>query len=113
MRRGRAGARRALAGRRGRRRRTPISLLGWLFPFRSLRDKLGLGRVRLAASAAAPVAPAVLEWFWTIGVPVYEGYGLTEATAQGTLNPVGAMRLGSVGTPAAGVELKLAPDGEI
>ncbi|MDQ3106286.1 MAG: AMP-binding protein [Actinomycetota bacterium] len=90
-----------------------VYFLGWLLLYRSLRRKLGLGRVREAISGAAPIAPQVLEWFWTIGVPVREGYGQTEGTAIGTLNPHGDVRIGSVGRPLTGTELRIAEDGEI
>jgi long-chain acyl-CoA synthetase len=53
---------------------------------RSLRQKLGLDRARLVISGAAPIAPTVLEFFRGIGVPIREGYGLTESTAGGTLH---------------------------
>jgi long-chain acyl-CoA synthetase len=87
--------------------------LGWLFVFRSLRSKLGLARVRVAISGAAPIAPQVLEFFWSIGVPVREGYGQTENTAMATYTPAGTVKLGTVGCPLPGVELKIADDGEI
>jgi long-chain acyl-CoA synthetase len=50
----------------------------WLLVFRPLRDKLGLGRIRVAISAAAPVSTQVLEYFWAMGVSLKEGYGQTE-----------------------------------
>jgi long-chain acyl-CoA synthetase len=81
--------------------------------FGALREKLGLSRVRIALSGAAPVAPQVLEWLWAIGVPVREGYGQTENTAVCTLTPLGEMRLGTVGVAMPGVELRIADDGEI
>jgi long-chain acyl-CoA synthetase len=87
--------------------------LGWLFLYRSLRRKLGLGRVREAISGAAPIAPQVLEFFWALGVAVREGYGQTEGTALGTLNPRDDVRIGTVGRPLVGVEVRIAPDGEI
>ena len=87
--------------------------LGWLFLYRSIRKKLGLGRVREAVSGAAPIAPQVLEWFWSIGVPVREGYGQTEGTALGTLNPRRDVRIGTVGKPLVGLEVRIAEDGEI
>ncbi len=90
-----------------------VYFLGWLLLYRSVRRKLGLGRVREAISGAAPIAPQVLEWFWTIGVPVREGYGQTEGTAIGTLNPHGDVRIGTVGRPLTGTELRIAEDGEI
>ena len=87
--------------------------LGWLFLYRSIRKKLGLGRVREAVSGAAPIAPQVLEWFWSIGVPVREGYGQTEGTALGTLNPRDDVRIGTVGKALIGLEIRIAEDGEI
>jgi long-chain acyl-CoA synthetase len=80
---------------------------------RTLRDKLGLGRVETAVCGAAPVAPQVLEYFWALGVPVYEIYGQTENTAVCTLMPFDDVRIGTVGRPLEGVELRIAGDGEI
>jgi long-chain acyl-CoA synthetase len=87
--------------------------LGWLFLYRSLRDKLGLGRVRVAISGAAPVAPQVLEFFWALGVRVREGYGQTEGTAMATYTPAGDVRIGKVGTALPGCEVIIDSDGEI
>lgn len=81
--------------------------------FRPLREKLGMVRVRTAISGAAPIAPQVLEYLWAIGIPVREGYGQTENTAVCTLTPAGDVRLGSVGVPMSGVEVRIAEDGEI
>jgi long-chain acyl-CoA synthetase len=81
--------------------------------FRSLREKLGMARVRVPLSGAAPIAPQVLEYLWAIGIPVREGYGQTENTAICTLTPADDIRLGSVGTVLPGVEVRIAPDGEI
>ncbi|WP_205696976.1 long-chain fatty acid--CoA ligase [Conexibacter sp. SYSU D00693] len=80
---------------------------------RALRHKLGMGRVRIALSGAAPIAPQVLQWLWAIGVPVREGYGQTENTALATFTPRGDVRLGTVGRALPGVELRLAEDGEV
>ncbi|MCC5950696.1 MAG: AMP-binding protein [Acidimicrobiia bacterium] len=88
--------------------------LGWLMLYRSLRQKLGLLRVREAVSGAAPVSPQVLEFFWALGVPVREVYGQTENTAQATMTPKGDVRIGWVGTAVPGAEVRLDPDtGEI
>ncbi|HEX9259033.1 MAG TPA: long-chain fatty acid--CoA ligase [Acidimicrobiales bacterium] len=87
--------------------------LGWLMLYRSLRDKLGLRRVRLALSGAAPIAPEVLEWFWAIGVPVREAYGQTENTAIATYTPADKVKIGRVGVAYPGVEIRIADDGEI
>ncbi|GAA0432254.1 long-chain-fatty-acid--CoA ligase [Acrocarpospora corrugata] len=81
--------------------------IGWLFCYRSLRERLGLRRVRYAASGAAPIAPAVLKFFMGIGVPMHEVYGMTENSAVATGNRPGRVRLGTVGEPHEGVELRL------
>ncbi|GAB3576093.1 AMP-dependent synthetase/ligase [Amycolatopsis endophytica] len=81
--------------------------------FRALREKLGLVRVHTALSGAAPIAPQVLEWLWAIGVGVREGYGQTENTALATMTPAGDVRLGAVGQPLPGVEVRIDGDGEI
>ena len=107
----------ALAPKRMRGRVGPIDhvvgFFAWLFLFRSLREKIGMSRVKAALSGAAPIAPKVLEFYWTLGVPVREGYGQTENTAQGTLTREGDVRLGTVGTVVPGAELRIADDGEI
>jgi long-chain acyl-CoA synthetase len=87
--------------------------LGWLFLYRPLRQKLGLLRVDDALSGAAPISPEVLRFFWSLGVPVREGYGQTENTAQATLTPPDDVRIGTVGLPVPGSEIRIAEDGEI
>jgi long-chain acyl-CoA synthetase len=87
--------------------------LVWALCFRALREKLGLGRVRVAVSGAAPIAPQVLEFFWALGVPVCEVYGQTENSAMGTYVARDDVRIGSVGRALPGVELRIAGDGEI
>jgi long-chain acyl-CoA synthetase len=87
--------------------------LGYVFLYRSVRDKLGLRRVRIAMSGSAPIAPKVLEYFWALGVPVREGYGQTENTALATFTPEVDVRIGRVGVALPGVELAFADDGEI
>jgi long-chain acyl-CoA synthetase len=81
--------------------------------YRPLREKLGLLRVRAAISGAAPIAPQVLEFFWALGVPIREGYGMTENTATCTYTPAGDVRIGWVGPALEGVEVALAQDGEV
>jgi long-chain acyl-CoA synthetase len=84
-----------------------------LLGFRALRKKLGLLNVDNALSGAAPIAPEILRFFMSIGVPIYEGYGMTENSAIATGNRPGKVKLGTVGVAQPGVELKLAEDGEI
>jgi long-chain acyl-CoA synthetase len=81
--------------------------LGYLFLFRALRDRIGMRKVRYAASGAAPIAPEVLKFFMGIGVPMHEVYGMTENTAVATANYPGRVRLGSVGEPHEGVEVRI------
>ncbi|MFC4005381.1 AMP-dependent synthetase/ligase [Prauserella oleivorans] len=108
---------RRIAPRRQRGRTTTgdriVLALCELLVFRALREKLGLVRVRVALSGAAPIAPQVLEYLWAIGVTVREGYGQTENTAVCTLTPEDDVRLGAVGKPLPGVEVRIADDGEI
>ena len=81
--------------------------------FRALKKKLGLLNVDNAVSGAAPIAPEILKFFMNMGVPIYEGYGMTENSAVATGNKPGAVKLGTVGVPQPDVEIKLADDGEI
>ena len=71
------------------------------------------GRVKFAVSGAAPIAPEILEFFFAAGVPVYEGWGMTETTSIGTLNLPGAYKFGTIGRPVAGADVRIAEDGEI
>jgi long-chain acyl-CoA synthetase len=71
------------------------------------------GRLRYAVSGAAPIAPQILEFFYAAGVPVFEGWGMTETTSIGTLNLPDAYRFGTIGRPVAGAVVRLAEDGEI
>jgi len=92
---------------------TPASRLRaalW-FPLvtRPLKERLGLRRCRFAASGAAPLAPEVLRFFMGIGVPVFELYGMTENTGIATTNRPGRVKLGTVGEPYPGTELRLDP----
>jgi long-chain acyl-CoA synthetase len=82
--------------------------IGWLCYYRALRDRIGMRKVRHAVSAAAPIAPEVLRFFMGIGVPMHEAYGMTENTAIGTANRTGRVKLGTVGEPHAGIELRIA-----
>ena len=81
--------------------------VGWVFLFRALQDRLGMRRVRYAASGAAPIAPDVLRFFMGIGVPMHEVYGMTENTAVATANRPGRVKLGTVGEAQPGVEVKV------
>jgi long-chain acyl-CoA synthetase len=78
----------------------------------TVRAALG-GRLRMALSGAAPIAPSVLEFFRDAGAPVVEGYGMTESTGCGTVSTLDRHRLGTVGVAAPGTSIRIAEDGEI
>ncbi|MGM1061231.1 AMP-dependent synthetase/ligase [Saccharothrix sp. Mg75] len=87
--------------------------VGWVFCYRALKTRIGMRHVRYAASGAAPISPEVLRFFMGIGVPVHEVYGMTENSAIATGNRPGRVKVGTVGEPQPGVELRIADDGEI
>lgn len=90
-----------------------VHWVGWLLVYRSLQKKMGMSKCRQAVSGAAPIAPEVLKYFMAVGVPIVEGWGMTETTAMGTVNPLDRIKLGTIGEPLPGCELSIADDGEI
>ncbi|MFI5932154.1 AMP-dependent synthetase/ligase [Actinoplanes sp. NPDC051494] len=74
---------------------------------------LGLDQVRVAITSAAPAPAAMVEFLSSAGVPISEGWGMSEVSGLATLNPPGAVRPGTVGLPLPGVETRLADDGEL
>jgi long-chain acyl-CoA synthetase len=80
--------------------------------FSNVRNLFG-GRIRQCVTGAAPIAKEILEFFYACGVPILEGYGMTETSTVATVNTLEAFRFGSVGKPLEGVEVKIAGDGEI
>ena len=80
--------------------------------FANVRGLFG-GQVRQCVTGAAPIAAEILEFFYACGVPVLEGYGMTETSTVATVNGLEEFRFGSVGKPLPGQEVRIADDGEI
>jgi len=96
-----------------------ILRIGLKLPFLSnifkqkLKEAVGLVNVRYAATGAAPINPDILRLFHRLEIPLYEGYGMTENTAVATSNHDGHNKIGTVGIPVDGTEVKISDDGEI
>ena len=115
MRLGRPIADRAIASgglRRGLRDRLMYAAL-WLLCFRALQRHLGLDRVRNSFCGGATVSPEVLRFFRTIGVPVYQIYGMTEAAGVTHMQQPGHTRAGCAGLAIEGLEQRRTDDGEV
>src|SRR5207245_6904690 len=79
--------------------------------FNKLRERLG-GRLRLVISGSAPVSPVITEFFEACGLPIYEGYGLTETSPVLAVNLPGSSRIGTVGKALPVEEINIAHDYE-
>ena len=95
--------------------KTPTSLawkLASKLVYSKVREAFG-GRVRFFVSGGAPLGIDTAKWFASVGIPVWEGYGLTETSPVISLNTPDTQRMGSAGMPLSNVELKFAADGEL
>ncbi len=88
----------------------------WLWDrlvLRNLRRMLGMDRLRRGGTGAAPISGELLRWYWAIGVPLVEGFGMTETAGIASLNTPEINRIGTIGQPVIGNDLRIAEDGEI
>ena len=97
---------------RGETPKDPLWKLANQLVFSKIRQGFG-GRSRAYFSGGAPLGKDMAEWFCAVGVPIMEGYGLTETSPTLSVNRRGAFKIGSVGKVNEGVQLKIAEDGEI
>jgi long-chain acyl-CoA synthetase len=84
----------------------------WLV-FEPLKRRIGFDRIRLAVSGAAPASPELFDFFQALGIPLVEGYGMTESAGVIAVNRPERARVGTVGEPLPGIEVRLDEDGEI
>lgn len=80
---------------------------------KNIKQMLGINDSRWLSTAAAPIAPDLIDWYWAIGQPMYEVYGQTECSALATANTPDAFRIGSVGKAIPRVDVKISDAGEI
>ena len=112
----RAGERRAAHLKAGRAVPPMLrlaSLCADAIALKNVRRLLGIDSCRWLTTAAAPIAPELIHWFWALGRPMYECYGQTECSGIATANVAGDFRIGSVGKAVPGVEVTLAEQDEI
>ena len=84
-----------------------------LMVLRNVRDMIGMSNIRRATTGAAPISPDLIRWLQAIGVPLFEGYGMTESTGGISLNTHERQKLGSVGHALPGTEIRISEQGEI
>jgi long-chain acyl-CoA synthetase len=100
------------------RKQVPLQLalayhLVYFVVFRKLKERLGFDRVRLGVSGAAPISHEILKFFQSIGIPIREGYGMTETTGITHMSSEVDYKVGTVGRAIPGTEVRIAEDGEI
>jgi len=100
------------------KKKVPLQLalayhLAYFVVFRKLKERLGFDRVRLGVSGAAPISHEILKFFQSIGIPIREGYGMTETTGITHMSSEVDYKVGTVGRALPETEVKIAEDGEI
>jgi long-chain acyl-CoA synthetase len=80
---------------------------------RNLRRMLGMDKMRRGGTGAAPISPELLKWYWAIGVKLLEGYGMTENAGLCTINLPEENKVGTVGRPVPGIQVRISEEGEI
>lgn len=90
-----------------------LHLVAYFSLFRPILNQLGLLQTRIFSSGAAPLSPDLIKFYYAIGARIQEGYGMTEMSGVMVAPRVDEIKIGCVGKPISGVELKLAQDGEI
>ncbi|WP_405498552.1 AMP-dependent synthetase/ligase [Nocardia sp. NBC_00511] len=80
---------------------------------KTIREQLGMDRIRIAVTGSAPIPKDTHEFFLGLGLPLCEGYGMTECTAGATVDRPDRIKIGTVGRPLPGAEVRIAEDGEV
>ncbi|NOD33896.1 MULTISPECIES: long-chain fatty acid--CoA ligase [unclassified Ruegeria] len=111
-----AGARRAEYRAAGKHVPIGIAVQFWIWDqlvLKNLRRMLGMDQLRRGGTGAAPISTDLLKWYWAIGVPLVEGFGMTETAGLATLNTVESNRIGTIGQAVEGSDIRISEDGEI
>ncbi|WP_298848334.1 long-chain fatty acid--CoA ligase [uncultured Ruegeria sp.] len=96
----------------------PAAIAGkfWIWDqlvLKNLRRMLGMDKLRRGGTGAAPISTDLLKWYWAIGVPLVEGFGMTETAGLATLNTVKSNKIGTIGKVVDGCDIRISDDGEI
>lgn len=107
-----------VSGMRRDGRRVPLAwrffnVLADKLVFGNIKQLLGIDNARWLATGAAPISPDLIDWYFAMGIPMYEVYGQTECTGLATTNTSESYRVGSIGKSAKGTEVKISGEGEI
>ena len=80
----------------------------------NVRKMIGINKAKYLLTGAAPIAPDLIRWYLALGLPMLEGFGMTESTAMGSAQPIERMKPGTIGKPSYGCEMRIDPEnGEI